>query len=609
MSSSGMDIVVKAIDNASGVLKNIEGAGTSAGKTLSDHWKGVSAAMGGVALGLEKLARTQAPLTEATRNLSASTGISEGKMRDLVRSTSDVSFSLEDTIATMQTGREQGLKSAKDLKKYALSWDQVAKATGGVAPELAATGVALNAIGIEAGQEGKATNAFGFIIRDTSQSIDDFLGFIGKSGSQLRSMGMDVDDTAAIFGALEQGLGLTGRTAKSKFITAVDATNKSLEKMADDLGLTSETARSQFIKANTDSGKSLKQILDTLGLTTQQFEEYRKKVAESGDVVKEQAANNDKSYTWMQKLQQAAKELTYKYGDLIAMFGNLSPALAGVVPVFKGIIGTFKAMPKIIGTLKALPTTLKMVREQGIKNTLEAGKIWPAFQKGWSGFTGMMGKAKSGLGSVGKAGLDMAKNIGGKALEGAKSLIAGIGATSVTTALQVAGVTAAFAALALATYGAIKAYQEWRKALGEGEEALTREEQMYKDIYNQQGKEAVEAEFLKHQASMDAKARMLMAQYILNLEKESPTDLGKKSGRAALPFASGGIVTRPTVALIGEDGPEAVIPLSGGRQGATMTMNHTGTITVRGVNNEGQLQAVIPIVIDRLRREVRGGLG
>jgi hypothetical protein len=33
-------------------------------------------------------------------------------------------------------------------------------------------------------------------------------------------------------------------------------------------------------------------------------------------------------------------------------------------------------------------------------------------------------------------------------------------------------------------------------------------------------------------------------------------------------FASGGIVTSPTVALIGEAGPEAVVPLSGSRGGA-----------------------------------------
>lgn len=603
MSSAGMDIVIKAIDNASPVLKNIEGAGTSAGKTLSVNWKGVSVAVGGVALGLEKLARTQAPLTEATRNLSASTGISEGKMRDLVRSTSDVSFSLEDTIATMQTGREQGLKSAKDLKKYALSWDQVAKATGGLAPELAKTGVALNAIGIEAGQEGKATNAFGFIIRDTSQTIDDFLGFVGKTGSQLRSMGMDVDDTAAIFGALEQGLGLTGRIAKSKFTTAVDATNKSLEKMADDLGLTSETARSQFIKANTDSGKSLKQILDTLGLTTQQFEEYKKKVAESGNVVKEQAANNDKSFTWMQKLQQAAKELTYKYGDLIAMFGNLSPILAGIVPAGKLVWKAFEWMPKGAHEAVILGGRIKsvtgLIKDQGVKSTVMASiqnsKMLPAFKK----TTTQVGK--------------MAKSMGAKAVSGFKSIIGGIGDISLSTAASVLGVAGAIAALALAIYEVIKAHAEFQKACVQEAGAVENEEAALKNLYNLKGKAGITKYLEENESTMSSGTFHKLRDYGIELIKAGPPD---KSKVGTAPLAKGGIVTRPTFALLGENyKPEAVIPLDkmggmgfGGARGVKHEHNHSGTMTVKVVNGEDQLKAVIPIVIAQLRREVRGGL-
>lgn len=53
-------------------------------------------------------------------------------------------------------------------------------------------------------------------------------------------------------------------------------------------------------------------------------------------------------------------------------------------------------------------------------------------------------------------------------------------------------------------------------------------------------------------------------------------------------LASGGIVTRPTHALVGEAGPEAVVPLSKG-----LNMNHTGTITVKGVNNKGELVAIV----------------
>ena len=58
-----------------------------------------------------------------------------------------------------------------------------------------------------------------------------------------------------------------------------------------------------------------------------------------------------------------------------------------------------------------------------------------------------------------------------------------------------------------------------------------------------------------------------------------------------LPLATGGIVTSPTLSLIGEAGPEAVIPLSkmgsmGG--GSNITVNVGGSVI-----SEGDLVAVI----------------
>ena len=35
------------------------------------------------------------------------------------------------------------------------------------------------------------------------------------------------------------------------------------------------------------------------------------------------------------------------------------------------------------------------------------------------------------------------------------------------------------------------------------------------------------------------------------------------------------------------------------------SMKHSGTITVKGVNNSNELQGVVEVVMDQLRREVR----
>lgn len=67
-------------------------------------------------------------------------------------------------------------------------------------------------------------------------------------------------------------------------------------------------------------------------------------------------------------------------------------------------------------------------------------------------------------------------------------------------------------------------------------------------------------------------------------------------------MAEGGIVSRPTLALIGEAGPEAVVPLSRGRGrgGTSVTINVSVSVDARGQDGEGiahQLGLVLPRVL------------
>ena len=66
-------------------------------------------------------------------------------------------------------------------------------------------------------------------------------------------------------------------------------------------------------------------------------------------------------------------------------------------------------------------------------------------------------------------------------------------------------------------------------------------------------------------------------------------------------LAKGGIVNRPTLAMLGESGPEAVIPLGRGRGGAGMTIN----LVINGdVNGFDDFQQKVTSVI---RDAVLGG--
>jgi len=75
-----------------------------------------------------------------------------------------------------------------------------------------------------------------------------------------------------------------------------------------------------------------------------------------------------------------------------------------------------------------------------------------------------------------------------------------------------------------------------------------------------------------------------------------------------VPLAAGGIVTRPTLALVGESGPEAVIPLSrsGGGVGSNVTININGGLD----SSEAIARRVQTVLLDYKRRQgVALGLG
>tara|TARA_Y100000310_G_scaffold274347_1_gene290291 strand:- start:351 stop:2036 length:1686 start_codon:yes stop_codon:yes gene_type:complete len=67
-------------------------------------------------------------------------------------------------------------------------------------------------------------------------------------------------------------------------------------------------------------------------------------------------------------------------------------------------------------------------------------------------------------------------------------------------------------------------------------------------------------------------------------------------------LAKGGIVTRPTLALIGEAGPEAVVPLGkGGGMGNTFNIN----IDVSGVTDRSDKRALAMQISDEIQKEMR----
>jgi TP901 family phage tail tape measure protein len=87
-------------------------------------------------------------------------------------------------------------------------------------------------------------------------------------------------------------------------------------------------------------------------------------------------------------------------------------------------------------------------------------------------------------------------------------------------------------------------------------------------------------------------------------------------GKAGASLAEGGIVTRPTVALIGEAGPEAVVPLSGGRSNVSRSSGRPIVIENMPISfpnanleniDETRLDKVMVRIIPRIQRAIEAG--
>jgi hypothetical protein len=116
------------------------------------------------------------------------------------------------------------------------------------------------------------------------------------------------------------------------------------------------------------------------------------------------------------------------------------------------------------------------------------------------------------------------------------------------------------------------------------------------NILQKSGLASTNREYFEKQVFPAIEAGTATGSQLLDYAKAVQEAMGKNKAPVAL--AEGGIVTKPTQALIGEAGAEAVIPLD--RMGA---MTQKVVVNVAGsVISEGQLQSVIQDVLYNLNR-------
>ena len=291
-------------------LKKVKTGFQSMKDSIIKNRKAIGVGLVAMGAGIETLAQTQAGLTESSRKLANATGMSEKEIRGMATSLSNATFPLDSALELMTLGAQQGLESADALKQYAAFWDTVGDATGLSAEALAKSGAALAAVGIEVGNESELLGAFGLITQESTSSVQEFLDGISRLAPEMTAMGISVDEAAVIMTAMERELGLTARTARTEFKEALEQ---------------SETG--------------LAGVLEQLGLSETQLATYQTKLEESTGVIQDNADAHASTKTVMDKLKSTLSDLAFANGALIEKASMLAPILVAAGPVVAGFSG------------------------------------------------------------------------------------------------------------------------------------------------------------------------------------------------------------------------------------------------------------------------------
>jgi len=553
-------------------LKKVKTGFQSMKDSIIKNRKAIGVGLVAMGAGIETLAQTQAGLTESSRKLANATGMSEKEIRGMATSLSNATFPLDSALELMTLGAQQGLESADALKQYAAFWDTVGDATGLSAEALAKSGAALAAVGIEVGNESELLGAFGLITQESTSSVQEFLDGISRLAPEMTAMGISVDEAAVIMTAMERELGLTARTARTEFKEALEQ---------------SETG--------------LAGVLEQLGLSETQLATYQTKLEESTGVIQDNADAHASTKTVMDKLKSTLSDLAFANGALIEKASMLAPILVAAGPVVAGFSGMMGLLNGITLTstfsfmglnVAMLPLTAIIV---GIGLAIVAAiVIWKNWDKIILALKKTLDVLKATFNTVFNFIKEIVSRVFGVITDVYKSKLGWIlPAGPLIKAILFLkdnweeiwkGIKATFNTVTdamVSTFRTVKG-----TILGIWDELVSG---------------------IKAAVNLIIGAINLFIRGINNIKitlpsVSAPKWLGGMSwggfsiGMPQIPeiprLARGGIVNRPTLAMLGEQGPEAVVPL--GRSGAGMTVNLVINGDINGMDDfEQKVTSVI----------------
>jgi hypothetical protein len=183
----------------------------------------VGAAMTGAAVGAEALIERNQALNKSLSSVSVTTGIENKKLRDMTFELADASTSVDDTAAALDALTRAGVTNEEEMMLAAKAFFTLGDATG-VAEDQLITGLvpALKAFNIPASQMGEHMDTITYLMKTTTYDFSELANVFEKVAPKANALGLDFEDIAVAIKILSDR-GVDGRTAISMVVEAMKA--------------------------------------------------------------------------------------------------------------------------------------------------------------------------------------------------------------------------------------------------------------------------------------------------------------------------------------------------------------------------------------------------
>jgi len=286
-------------------------------------------------------------LTADARKMNAQltqTGLVVGsttkEMRDLVLSISDVTFSLNSAIATLDLLARAGVRDMKLLKQNALAFDTLADAIGLSAEQVADILIpAYKMFGETLPRTANEMDKWTWLVRESQIELTELGGVMGYVAAYGRDLNLTSEQLIVMMRAMsEQGMGAAEVTRLLR--TGITQAEGSVEK-----------------------------LYEILGLTTEELEKYTEELSLATGITQANKDVTDEQYSILDDLKHKLSEVALEWGSFLRPLEPILVAMSALGPM---LIGLTLIMPKVIAAFTALRIKMHTV---GIAATAMWAKV------------------------------------------------------------------------------------------------------------------------------------------------------------------------------------------------------------------------------------------